>query len=73
MTVKVGDKLPNATLRLVTPDGAKPVTADEYFAGKRIALFGLPGAFTPGCHINHLPGFIRNAAPSRPRESTRSR
>jgi peroxiredoxin len=61
MTVNVGDKLPNATLRLVTPDGAKAVTTEEYFAGKRVALFGLPGAFTPGCHINHLPGFIKNA------------
>jgi peroxiredoxin len=61
MTVQVGDRLPNVTLRLNTPDGAKPVTSEDYFAGKRIALFGLPGAFTPGCHINHLPGFIRNA------------
>ena len=37
------------------------MTTEDYFAGKRVALFGLPGAFTPGCHVNHLPGFIRNA------------
>jgi glutaredoxin/glutathione-dependent peroxiredoxin len=60
MTIKVGDRLPNVTLRLVTDDGPKPVVASEYFAGKKIVLFGLPGAFTPTCHKNHLPGFIAN-------------
>ena len=58
MTIKVGDRLPNTTLRLVTPDGPQPVTTDEFFGGKKIVLFGLPGAFTPTCHKNHLPGFI---------------
>ena len=62
MTIKIGDRLPNATFRLVTPDGPKPVTTQEYFAGRRIVLFGLPGAFTPTCHKNHLPGFVKNAA-----------
>jgi glutaredoxin/glutathione-dependent peroxiredoxin len=58
MTIKIGDKLPNATFRLVTADGPKPVTTQEYLAGRRIVLFGLPGAFTPTCHKNHLPGFL---------------
>jgi peroxiredoxin len=58
MTVKVGDKIPQATLRQVTPDGAVPVTTDDFFAGRKVVLFGLPGAFTPTCHKNHLPGFI---------------
>ena len=62
MTIKVGDKLPNATFRLVTEDGPRPVTTQEFFAGKTVVLFGLPGAFTPTCHKNHLPGFIANDA-----------
>ncbi len=62
MTIQVGDRLPNATFRLVTSDGARPVTAQEFFAGKKIVLFGLPGAFTPTCHKNHLPGFLAHAA-----------
>jgi peroxiredoxin len=60
MTIKVGDRLPNATFRLVTEDGPRPVATGEFFAGKKIVLFGLPGAFTPTCHKNHLPGFIAN-------------
>ena len=62
MTIKIGDKLPKAAFRLLTADGAKPVTTQEYFAGRKIVLFGLPGAFTPTCHKNHLPGFIANEA-----------
>ena len=62
MTIKVGDRLPNATFRLVTDDGARPVTTQEFFAGKKIVLFGLPGAFTPTCHKNHLPGFLAHEA-----------
>jgi len=58
MTIKVGDKIPHATLRQVTPDGAVPVTTEDFFAGRKVVLFGLPGAFTPTCHKNHLPGFI---------------
>ncbi len=58
MSIKVGDKLPHATLRQVTPDGAVPVTTEDFFAGRKVVLFGLPGAFTPTCHKNHLPGFI---------------
>ena len=62
MTIKVGDRLPNATLRLVTGDGPKPIETKDFFAGKKVVLFGLPGAFTPTCHKNHLPGFIVNEA-----------
>jgi peroxiredoxin len=62
MTIRVGDRLPNATFRLITEDGPRPVTTQEFFAGKKIVLFGLPGAFTPTCHKSHLPGFIANAA-----------
>jgi len=62
MTIKVGEHLPNATLRLLTPDGPKPVETKDYFAGKTVVLFGLPGAFTPTCHKNHLPGFIASEA-----------
>src|SRR5271165_101935 len=62
MTIKVGERLPNATLRQVTADGPKPVETKDYFAGKTVVLFGLPGAFTPTCHKNHLPGFIAHEA-----------
>jgi peroxiredoxin len=62
MTIKIGDKLPSATLRLVTADGPKPVTTEEFFGGRKVVLFGLPGAFTPTCHKNHLPGFVADAA-----------
>jgi peroxiredoxin len=62
MTIAVGESLPNVTLTLVTPDGPKPVQSKDYFAGKKIVLFGLPGAFTPTCHKNHLPGFVASEA-----------
>ena len=62
MTIAVGESLPNVTLTLVTPDGPKPVGTQDYFAGKTVVLFGLPGAFTPTCHKNHLPGFIAHDA-----------
>ena len=54
--------MPAATLRLVEPEGTRDVTIDEFFAGRKIVLFGLPGAFTPTCHKNHLPGFVANEA-----------
>lgn len=55
--IKVGDRLPNATFTVMTPDGPKPKTTDEIFKGKKVVLFAVPGAFTPTCHKNHLPGF----------------
>ena len=57
MTIKVGDKLPSVTLTQATAEGPKPVTTDEFFGGKKVALFALPGAFTPTCSAKHLPGF----------------
>jgi peroxiredoxin len=57
MTIKVGDKLPEATFMTPTPDGPQAVTTDQVFKGKKVALFALPGAFTPTCSARHLPGF----------------
>jgi peroxiredoxin len=61
MAIKVGDRLPNATFMTMTADGPKPQTTDEIFKGKKVVLFAVPGAFTPTCHKNHLPGFVTNA------------
>jgi glutaredoxin/glutathione-dependent peroxiredoxin len=62
MTIKVGDTLPSTTFRVMTADGPKPKTTDEMFKGKKVVLFAVPGAFTPTCTKNHLPGFVANAA-----------
>ncbi len=62
MTIKVGDRLPEATFRVMTPDGPAPKTTDELFKGKKAVLFAVPGAFTPTCHKNHLPGFLQQEA-----------
>ena len=55
--IKVGDHLPNATFTVMTAEGPKPKTTDDVFKGKKVILFAVPGAFTPTCHKNHLPGF----------------
>ena len=60
--IKVGDTLPNVTFTVMTADGPKPKTTDDVFKGKKVVLFGLPGAFTPTCHKNHLPGYRDNQA-----------
>ncbi len=62
MTIKVGDKIPSATLMQMKDGGPKPITTSELFDGKKVVLFALPGAFTPTCSAKHLPGFIQNAA-----------
>jgi glutaredoxin/glutathione-dependent peroxiredoxin len=63
MTIKVGDKIPSAiTLKFMSPEGVKEVTTDDFFHGKKVALFGLPGAFTPTCSARHLPGFVERAS-----------
>jgi len=59
--IKVGDHLPSATFMTMTAEGPKPKTTDEIFKGKKVVLFAVPGAFTPTCHKNHLPGFLTNA------------
>jgi peroxiredoxin len=61
MTIGVGDTLPPATLARMTENGPDKVEIREYFAGRRIALFSVPGAFTPTCSAKHLPGFIEKA------------
>ncbi|MBS0241304.1 MAG: peroxiredoxin [Proteobacteria bacterium] len=59
MAIKVGDKLPEATFMIMGADGApKPATTAEVFGGKKVALFAVPGAFTPTCHKTHMPGFV---------------
>ena len=62
MTIQIGDRIPSATLSTPTADGPKPITTDEIFKGKTVALFAVPGAFTPTCSARHLPGFIDAAA-----------
>jgi peroxiredoxin len=61
MAIKVGDRLPSTTFMTMTADGPKPQTTDDIFKGKKVVLFAVPGAFTPTCHKNHLPGFLTNA------------
>lgn len=58
MTIEIGQKLPDAELRAVTADGPAKMTTAEIFAGKKIVLFAVPGAFTPTCSVNHLPGYL---------------
>src|ERR1700739_597893 len=58
--IKVGDKIPYATLMERKDGGPKPVTTDQLFAGKKVALFALPGAFTPTCSAKHVPGYVNN-------------
>ena len=61
MTIKVGDTLPNVSFTQATAEGPKPVTTDDIFKGKKVAIFALPGAFTPTCSAKHLPGFKQHA------------
>src|ERR1700693_896384 len=61
MTIKVGDKVPTATLMQMKDGGPQPVKTDDFFAGKKVVVFALPGAFTPTCSAKHLPGFVQNA------------
>ncbi|HET6536050.1 MAG TPA: peroxiredoxin [Sphingomicrobium sp.] len=62
MTIQVGDKLPDVSLTLATSDGPKPTTSGEYFKDKKVALFAVPGAFTPTCSARHLPSYVDKAA-----------
>ena len=62
MTISVGDKLPDVTLTKAGPEGPEKVQSSEYFKGKTVALFSVPGAFTPTCPARHLPGYVDKAA-----------
>lgn len=60
MTIGVGERLPDATFKVATSEGLSDLSTNEVFAGKRVVLIGVPGAFTPTCNDAHLPGFIEN-------------
>jgi peroxiredoxin len=61
MTIQVGDRIPDVPLTLATPEGPQPTSSGDYFRGKRVALFAVPGAYTPTCSAKHLPSFVQNA------------
>ncbi|MFP4126229.1 MAG: peroxiredoxin [Alphaproteobacteria bacterium] len=61
MAIAIGDKLPAAVFKKFGADGMVDVTGDELFAGRKVVLFAVPGAFTPTCHEQHLPGFVQHA------------
>ena len=61
MAIKVGDRIPKATLKRLTPEGIKDVNTEEFFKGRKVVLFSVPGAFTPTCSAKHLPGFVEKA------------
>jgi peroxiredoxin len=61
MTIAKGDKLPDVTLVKATAEGPQKVQSSDYFKGKKVALFSVPGAFTPTCSVKHLPGFVEKA------------
>ena len=60
MTIKVGDRLPETTFMTMSPEGPKPMKTAEAFDGKKVALFAVPGAYTPTCHKQHMAGFVQN-------------
>jgi peroxiredoxin len=61
MAIHIGDRIPSAKVRITTEEGPAWKTTDELFQGKKVVLFGVPGAFTGTCHKSHLPGFVQNA------------
>jgi peroxiredoxin len=61
MSISIGDTLPEATFRILGSEGIEKLSTDDVFAKKKVVLFAVPGAFTPTCHLKHLPGFIENA------------
>jgi peroxiredoxin len=61
MTIKIGDRLPQTTFRVMTPDGPAAKSTDDIFRGRKVALVAVPGAFTPTCDRNHLPGYVQRA------------
>lgn len=61
MAIQVGERIPESTLKTMGEQGPADITTDEIFSGKKVVLFAVPGAFTPGCSVTHLPGFVINA------------
>ncbi len=61
MTIQVGDKMPVGTLKVMGAEGPEEVSTAHLFTGKKVVMFAVPGAFTPGCSVTHLPGFVVNA------------
>ena len=61
MTIQVGDKVPSTNFKMMTDEGPKDISSNEVFGGKKVVLFAVPGAFTPGCSKTHLPGFVVKA------------
>ena len=61
MTIQVGDKIPACTMKIMSEQGPADITTDDIFSGKKVVLFAVPGAFTPGCSMTHLPGYVVNA------------
>jgi peroxiredoxin len=61
MTIQVGDRIPDVPLAIASSDGPQPTTSGDYFKGKKVALFAVPGAFTPTCSARHLPSFVDKA------------
>tara|TARA_R110000868_G_scaffold207090_1_gene456076 strand:+ start:261 stop:734 length:474 start_codon:yes stop_codon:yes gene_type:complete len=59
--IKIGDRLPSMQLTVMGEKGPEPITTDNIFNGNKVVLFAVPGAFTPGCSLTHLPGFVVNA------------
>lgn len=62
MTIKVGDRMPEGSFNIMTKDGPGSLSASDLFKGKKVLLFAVPGAFTPVCSMNHLPGYVEQAA-----------
>lgn len=61
MTIQAGDKIPQCTLKVMGKEGPQDITTGDIFGGKKVVLFAVPGAFTPGCSLTHLPGYVVNA------------
>ena len=61
MTVQVGDKVPSCTMKTMGSEGPQDISTEDIFSGKKVLLFSVPGAFTPGCSMTHLPGYVVNA------------
>jgi len=61
VTIQIGDRIPDAQLTIASPDGPEAVSSADFFAGKKVALFAVPGAFTPTCSARHLPSYVEKA------------